>query len=151
MKCYWRKSTVWPPKNSIFLRQNTGITSLWEDLEAKLSGPDGYLRPVQFLDHLTVIISFPGQTFAYSMSYIFGKLWHSAIIWPIRYHINASYKASDFCWQIRLYFLEHLTMSHIRPYQKKLQHIFFRKLRGGAEGCLEFLREFIRFGAAILL
>ena len=24
------------------------------------------------------------QTFAYSMSYIFGKLWHSAIIWPIR-------------------------------------------------------------------
>ena len=23
------------------------------------------------------------KTFAYSMSYIFGKLWHSAIIWPI--------------------------------------------------------------------
>ena len=28
-------------------------------------------------------------------------------------HFSASYKASDFCWQNRLEFLEHLTMSHI--------------------------------------
>ena len=27
------------PKNSVFLRQNMGITSLWEDLEAKLLTP----------------------------------------------------------------------------------------------------------------
>ena len=27
--------------------------------------------------------------------------------------IYASYKASDFCWQTILYFLEHLRMSHI--------------------------------------
>ena len=47
------------------------------------------------------------STFAYSMSYIFGKLWHLAII------CSASYKASDFCWQNRLNFLEHLTMSRI--------------------------------------
>ena len=45
MACYRRKSTVWPgklisskktPKNSIFWRQNMDITSLWEDLEAKI-------------------------------------------------------------------------------------------------------------------
>ena len=48
MACYWRKSTVWPgklisskktPKNSVFWRQEIGITSLWEDLEAKLLTP----------------------------------------------------------------------------------------------------------------
>ena len=27
------------PQNSIFMRQNMGITSLWEDLEAKLLTP----------------------------------------------------------------------------------------------------------------
>ena len=46
--------------------------------------------------------------FAYSMSYRFGKLWHLAIIWAI----SASYKASHFCWQIRLDFLEHLIVIH---------------------------------------
>ena len=48
MTCFRRKSTVWPgklisskksPTNSLFLRQNMGITSLWEDLEAKLLKP----------------------------------------------------------------------------------------------------------------
>ena len=48
MTCYRRKSTVWPgklisskktPKNSVFWRQEIGITSLWEDLEAKLLTP----------------------------------------------------------------------------------------------------------------
>ena len=43
-----RKSTVWPwklisskktPKNGLFQRPNIGITSLWEDLEAKLLTP----------------------------------------------------------------------------------------------------------------
>ena len=48
MPCYRRKSTVLPgklisskktPKNSVFWRTNMGITSLWEDLEAKLLTP----------------------------------------------------------------------------------------------------------------
>ena len=48
MACYRRKSTVWlgklisskkTPKNSVFLRRFFGITSLWEDLEAKLLTP----------------------------------------------------------------------------------------------------------------
>ena len=48
MTCYRRKSTVWPgklilskktPKNGLFQRPNIGITSLWEDLEAKLLTP----------------------------------------------------------------------------------------------------------------
>ena len=28
-------------------------------------------------------------------------------------HFSASYEASDFCWQIGLYFLQHLRTSHI--------------------------------------
>ena len=48
MACYRRKSAILPgklisstktPKNSVFLRTNMGITSLWEDLEAKLLTP----------------------------------------------------------------------------------------------------------------
>ena len=38
-----------------------------------------------FLGVFLYLISFPGQTvnFRLSMSHIFGKLWHSAIIWSI--------------------------------------------------------------------
>ena len=42
------------------------------------------------------------------MSSIIGKLWHFGVSGN---HFSASYKASDFCWQITLYFLEHLRMS----------------------------------------
>ena len=50
MACYRRKSTVLQgklieskktPKNSVFWRTNMGITSLWEDLEAKSLGYNG--------------------------------------------------------------------------------------------------------------
>ena len=40
-------------------------------------------------------------------------------------HFSASYKASDFCWQIRLYFLEHLRMSHIETNLKHFEGNFF--------------------------
>ena len=45
------------------------------------------------------------------MTYIFGKLWHLAIIWAIRKAFSASYKASDFCWQTILDFPKHLRMT----------------------------------------
>ena len=47
------------------------------------------------------------------MPYIFGKLWHLAIIWLSGKHFSASYKASDFCRQTILDFPQHLKMSHI--------------------------------------
>ena len=69
MACYRRKSTVWPgklisskktPKNSIFLRQNMGITSLWEDLEAKLLTPGQLLGYPWKLGGMTVQTSYVG-------------------------------------------------------------------------------------------
>ena len=51
------------------------------------------------------------------MLYIFGKLWHLAIIWPISKPF--SYGASDFCWQAIVNFLEHLRPSHISYKGKK--------------------------------
>ena len=39
---------------------------------------------MQWLDSVPMIFTAQISTFAHSMSYIFGKLWHLAIIWPIR-------------------------------------------------------------------
>ena len=73
MACYRRRSTVWPgklisskktPKNSVFWRQEIGITSLWEDLEAKL------LTPGQLLGYPWKVWGITVQT-----SYLEGR-WH---------------------------------------------------------------------------
>ena len=47
------------------------------------------------------------------MSHIFGKPWHLAKFGLSGNHFSASYKASDFCWQTIVNFLEHLRPSHI--------------------------------------
>ena len=73
MTCYRRKSTIWPgklisskkkPKNNVFWRQEIGITSLWEDLEAKL------LTPGQLLGYPWKVLGIKVQT-----SYWEGR-WH---------------------------------------------------------------------------
>ena len=48
------------------------------------------------------------------MSYIFGKLWHSAIIWPIRKSFQCILQGVRFLLSNHtlVYFLEHLRMSH---------------------------------------
>ena len=73
MTCYRRKSTVWPgklilskktPKKRVFWRRFFGITSLWEDLEAKL------LTPGQLLGYPWKVWGITVQT-----SYVEGR-WH---------------------------------------------------------------------------
>ena len=59
-KTYLVKKTT--TKNSVFLRTKMGITSLWEDLEAKL------LTPGQFL-------GFPGKHWGITVQYSYWEGW----------------------------------------------------------------------------
>ena len=79
------------PKNSVFWRQEIGITSLWEDLEAKL---------------LT-----PGQLLGYPW-----KVWGITVqtsYWEGRWHQNCGYRSPiidylDYLFLLRLLFTEYL-------------------------------------------
>ena len=89
MACYRRKSTVWPgklisskktPKNGLFQQPNIGITSLWEDLEAKLFTPCQLLGFPLKLWGITVQTSYVDgrlhQNWAYTSlpSFFFNKI-----------------------------------------------------------------------------
>merc|ERR1711978_673766 len=109
-----QKSTVWPgklisskktPKNSIFLRQNMGITSLWEDLEAKL---------------LT-----PGQLLGYPL-----KVWGITVqtsYWEGLWHQNCGYTSPIlFFWRRQEKSVKNGTFLQIAPYPKLFNGKIFR-------------------------